>query len=102
MIIYFACSITGGRKDEFIYKKIVDTLIDEGYEVPTAILAHPDVVDLEAIEDPFDVYSRDVSWIKGCDFLVAEISTPSHGVGYEIGFARASRRRVDHEDSRRS
>jgi nucleoside 2-deoxyribosyltransferase len=28
-----------------------------------------------------------VDWIKNCDALIAEVSVPSHGVGYEIGFA---------------
>ena len=27
------------------------------------------------------------AYIKACDALIAEISTPSHGVGYEIGYA---------------
>jgi 2'-deoxynucleoside 5'-phosphate N-hydrolase len=43
---------------------------------------------------PQDVYERDVNWIKNCDVLVAEVSVPSHGVGYEIdfpGIARQSR-----------
>jgi nucleoside 2-deoxyribosyltransferase len=30
-----------------------------------------------------------VGWIRACDALIAEISVPSHGVGYEIGFALA-------------
>jgi len=33
------------------------------------------------------VFSRDVAWIRDCDLLIAEVSVPSHGVGYEIGFA---------------
>ena len=37
--------------------------------------------------DPREVYDRDVNWIRACDALIAEVSVPSHGVGYEIGFA---------------
>jgi nucleoside 2-deoxyribosyltransferase len=33
------------------------------------------------------VYARDVGWIRASDVLIAEVSIPSHGVGYEIGFA---------------
>jgi 2'-deoxynucleoside 5'-phosphate N-hydrolase len=33
------------------------------------------------------VYTRDVGWIRASDVLIAEVSVPSHGVGYEIGFA---------------
>jgi hypothetical protein len=87
MNIYFACSITGGREDEPIYQKIVAALQAEGHEVPTALLAGSDVLELEVIVDPVEVYTRDTQWIEGCDLLVAEVSTPSHGVGYEIGYA---------------
>ena len=87
MNIYFACSITGGRDHQAIYKAITDFLLNSGHTVPTAHLADHDVVDLEKIVDAGDIYRRDVNWIKGCDVLVAEVSTPSHGVGYEIGYA---------------
>lgn len=30
---------------------------------------------------------RSVNWIQTSDILLAEVSVPSHGVGYEIGFA---------------
>ncbi|MEW6718425.1 MAG: nucleoside 2-deoxyribosyltransferase [Chloroflexota bacterium] len=87
MNIYFACSITGGRQDEAVYQQIVEALLMDGHEVPTAILADPDVVRLEGVVRPVEVYERDVAWIRGCDLLVAELSTPSHGVGYEIAYA---------------
>jgi hypothetical protein len=87
MNIYFACSITGGREDEPIYQQIVDTLQAEGHTVPTALLAGANILELEVIVDPVEVYKRDTAWIEGCDLLVAEVSTPSHGVGYEIGYA---------------
>jgi len=87
MNIYFACSITGGRNDQDIYQKIVAALQEDGHEIPTALLATPGVMELEGIVDPFEVYQRDVNWIKSSDLLVAEVSTPSHGVGYEIGYA---------------
>ncbi len=41
----------------------------------------------EAEISPREVYDRDMDWIRGCDVLMAEVSVPSHGVGYEIGFA---------------
>ena len=87
MNIYFACSITGGRQDELVYQKLVATLQEHGHHVPTALLASPEVMPLEGVVTSEDVYARDISWITGCDFLLAEVSTPSHGVGYEIGDA---------------
>ena len=87
MKIYFACSITGGREYEKTYQAITKFLLDEGYEVPTAHLAESNILDLERVVDPNDVYARDINWILTSDILIAEISVPSHGVGYEIGFA---------------
>jgi nucleoside 2-deoxyribosyltransferase len=94
MNVYFACSITGGRQDELVYQNLVATLQENGHQVPTALLASPDVMPLEGIIPAEDVYSRDVHWITECDMLLAEVSTPSHGVGYEIGFALALGKRV--------
>jgi nucleoside 2-deoxyribosyltransferase len=87
MDIYFACSITGGRKDEKIYQEIVKELISAGHNVLTAELADPLIIHDEKSVDPRDVYLRDTEWIQQCNILIAEISTPSHGVGYEIGYA---------------
>jgi len=87
MNIYFACSITGGREFEPVFQAMVKAMLADGHIVPTARLADTDVRELETIVSPEDVYARDVAWIRAADVLVAEISTPSHGVGYEIGLA---------------
>jgi 2'-deoxynucleoside 5'-phosphate N-hydrolase len=94
MNIYFACSITGGRQDELVYQRLVAALQDYGHQVPTALLASPDVMPLEGVVSADDVYARDVGWITECDMLLAEISTPSHGVGYEIGYALSLGKKV--------
>jgi len=85
--IYFSCSITGGRDQQEIYAGIVKYLLEKGHEVPTAHLASDDVIEKEIIADAETVYRRDIDWVRGCDVLVAEVSTPSHGVGYEIAAA---------------
>ena len=87
MNIYFACSITGGREFEAGYQGIVSALMADGHEIPTSHLAQSDVMEKEHELTPQDVYEREVNWIKNCDVLIAEVSVPSHGVGYEIGFA---------------
>ncbi len=85
--IYFACSITGGREFEPIYQAITAAMLADGHQVPTAHLADSSVKALEGVVDPSEVYERDTTWIRGCDALVAEVSTPSHGVGYEVAYA---------------
>lgn len=87
MNIYFSCSITGGRQDQEAYAAIVEYLLQQGHEVPTAHLSQPDIMDLEKVVTPLDIYQRDVNWVTGCEALIAEVSTPSHGVGYEIALA---------------
>ncbi len=87
MNIYFACSITGGRDFEPIYRLITAALLADGHQVPTAHLAGSEVMELEGRVDPGEVYERDTAWIRACQALVAEVSTPSHGVGYEVAYA---------------
>jgi nucleoside 2-deoxyribosyltransferase len=87
MNIYFACSITGGRELESTYQEMVAGLLANGHEIPTSHLAQSEVMDKERALSPRDVYLRDVNWIDHCDVLIAEVSVPSHGVGYEIGYA---------------
>ncbi len=87
MNVYFACSITGGREFESVYREIVDALTTDGHEIPTSHLAQSEVMEKERVISPGAVYTRDVNWIENCDALIAEVSVASHGVGYEIGYA---------------
>ena len=87
MKVYFACSISGGRKDEIVYQKIVQTLLLMGVSVPNAHIAETGIEEIDALEEAQDIYQRDVQWIRESDLLIAEVTTPSHGVGYEIGYA---------------
>jgi nucleoside 2-deoxyribosyltransferase len=87
MNIYFACSITGGRDFESNYRAITAALLSDGHEVPTAHLADSKVKEYEGQVSPRKIYERDMAWIRTCQALVAEVSTPSHGVGYEVAYA---------------
>ena len=87
MKIYFACSISGGRNDEKAYQFMVQVLLGMGIDVPTAHIAETGIEEVDAREEPRDIYERDVNWIRESGLLIAEVSTPSHGVGYEIGYA---------------
>jgi hypothetical protein len=35
------------------------------------------------------IHDRDMAWLASCDLVVAEVTTPSLGVGYELGWATA-------------
>jgi hypothetical protein len=94
MKVYFSCSITGGRSDQKVYQSIVRHLEEQGWEVPTAHLAGAGVLDEEGVADPIEVYQRDVNWVKESDIMVVEVSTPSHGVGYEIAIAEFNQKPI--------
>jgi nucleoside 2-deoxyribosyltransferase len=87
MNIYFACSITGGRGFESIYQVITKALLADGHEVPTAHLADAGVKTREGLVDAAEIFERDTTWIRACNALIAEVSTPSHGVGFEVAYA---------------
>jgi nucleoside 2-deoxyribosyltransferase len=87
MNIYFSCSITGGRAEEENYQALVAEMLALGHVVPTAHLSQSDVLELEKKSQPTEIFTRDMSWLQNCDVVVAEVTTPSHGVGYEIAIA---------------
>ena len=84
MKVYFSCSITGGRSEEKVYQAMVAAMLAAGHEVPTAHLSAAEVIELEKIAEPVEIFTRDMRWLEECDVVVAEVSTPSHGVGYEV------------------
>jgi hypothetical protein len=82
--IYFAGSIRGGRDDSAIYMKLIGKA-DRYGEVLTE---HVGSVGEEDLADT-DIFARDLEWLRTADAVVAEVTTPSLGVGYEIGMAQA-------------
>jgi 2'-deoxynucleoside 5'-phosphate N-hydrolase len=87
MDLYFSCSLTGGRGDQPVYAALVSALQAWGHTVLTAHLAQADILAEEASLDARSVYVRDMAWLDAAEAVVAEVSTPSHGVGYEIAYA---------------
>ena len=87
MQIYFSGAISGGRDDLSVYQHIVARLRAAGVVVPSAHVGDPAVLSRESSISPRDVHQRDIGWIEQSDAMVAEVSTPSLGVGYEVGYA---------------
>jgi hypothetical protein len=87
MRIYFCGSILGGRQNAAIYPVMVHHLESRGHQVLTKHVAWPDVVVREQGLTPQEVYRRDMDWLALADTVVAEVTTPSLGVGYEIAVA---------------
>ncbi|MHA2385518.1 MAG: nucleoside 2-deoxyribosyltransferase [Candidatus Thorarchaeota archaeon] len=69
---------TEDRRDDF-YRIIMAFLEEKGIEVfAPQVMPHA---------NPEEIYERDVRNVRACDFLDAEVSSPSHGVGMEIMLA---------------
>jgi len=86
MKIYFAGAIRGGREDSAIYHYIVSMLTRYG-TILTEHVGDPNLdVRGEELSDQ-QIYDRDLEWLRNCDCLVAEVTKPSLGVGFEIGKA---------------
>jgi hypothetical protein len=88
MKVYFAGSIRGGRQDAALYAQIID-LLREHADVLTEHVGETDLDHAEGDLSDGAIYSRDMAWLEEADALVAEVTVPSHGVGYEIARAEA-------------
>jgi hypothetical protein len=86
MNIYFAGAIRGGREDSALYLQIVRLLQTYGHVLTEHIGSDELDAGGETHDDRF-IHERDLAWLKSADYLVAEVTAPSLGVGYEIGKA---------------
>ncbi|PCR92013.1 nucleoside 2-deoxyribosyltransferase [Natrinema ejinorense] len=88
MDVFFSGSIRGGRSDVDRYADLIAILEGHG----DVLTEHVGVEDVEAKEQADgltdgDIHDQDVAWLRQADVVVAEVTTPSLGVGYEIGRA---------------
>lgn len=95
MKIYFAGSIRGGRADAALYHRLIcyikrdHTVLTEHIgnlalsakegSVPKSLAAGADV--------DRAIYEEDSAWLREADMVIAECTTPSLGVGYEMAYA---------------
>jgi 2'-deoxynucleoside 5'-phosphate N-hydrolase len=86
MKIYFAGSIRGGRDDKALYAKIISVLGKYG-TVLTEHVGNSDLTERGEDGSSEDIFKRDMSLLEKADCIVAEVTTPSLGVGYELRVA---------------
>jgi nucleoside 2-deoxyribosyltransferase len=94
MKIYFAGSIRGGREDAALYFQIINYLKTFG-KVLTEHVGDPALTSVgdDGPTDKF-IHDRDLDWLNSSDVIVAEVTTVSMGVGYEIGRAVEAGKKV--------
>ncbi len=94
MNIYFAGSIRGGRKDRDMYLEIIKHLKNHG----NVLTEHIGDSKLDSMgEDEMDdrkIHDRDMDWLLKSDIMIAEVTNPSLGVGYEIGRALENNKKI--------
>ncbi|MFW2340789.1 MAG: nucleoside 2-deoxyribosyltransferase [Acidimicrobiia bacterium] len=91
MKIYFAASIRGGRDDDDLYRALIIELARFG-NVLTEHITHPN--DVEQGMTDRQIYERDMGWLREAEVVVAEVTTPSLGVGYELASAQQLGKRI--------
>lgn len=94
MKVYLSGAIRGGRQLQNIYQEILDFLQENNHDVLTYHVAKKNVLELETKQTDKEIFSQDVSWLEECFCVIAEVSVPSLGVGYEIAYALTRKKPV--------
>lgn len=94
MKVYFACSIRGGRDDQALYAELIK-VIQKKATVLSEFFGQK-----KLFENPHEkqtdqeIYQIDLQRISESDVVIAEVTNPSLGVGYEIARAEEWRKPV--------
>lgn len=85
--VYFAGSIRGGRADAELYGRVIRHIQKENI----VLTEHIGDLSLSKLEGDSDVaiYEQDTAWLREADLVIAECTTPSLGVGYELAYAES-------------
>lgn len=87
--VYFAGSIRGGRADAELYGRVIKHIQKE-HVVLTEHIGDLSLSKLEDVENSdVAIYEQDTAWLREADLLIAECTTPSLGVGYELAYAES-------------
>ena len=84
MKVFLSGSIRGGRQMLPTYQHICKFLRSTGADVLSWHVADPSLEGKEAKMSEQQIYDRDIGLLKRSDCLIAEVTTPSIGVGYEV------------------
>ena len=86
MNIYISGSIYGGTQKIETYQKLIPALEKYG-EVLDKQIADPNTIANEAFQTDEEIYLDLEQKLISADLIFAEVSIPSLGVGFELGFA---------------
>lgn len=81
--IYYACAI---RNQDAAMQVVNDHICKKVEDRDCSVLA-PYAMGMEGLADQ-EIYERDIRMISTVSAMIAECTTPSHGVGFEICYAQ--------------
>jgi hypothetical protein len=84
MIIYCAGPIKGNTTYQDNYSEIVRIVESMGH---SALSEKSSKFSSTILLSDKQIYTRDIKWIDGSKIMIAEVSGPSIGVGFEISYA---------------
>jgi hypothetical protein len=84
---YFCGSIRGGLDDVKIYREIIQVIKEYG-PCFTEHVGEEEYLKKESCSDQ-EIYKKDMDWLRSSRAVIADVSTPSIGVGYELGIAES-------------
>ena len=87
MRVYLAVAMTNPSQDLAAIAGLLACLEADGHAVPTRHVARPRARELDVCVSDRELAERDLAWLRESDALVAEVSSPSHGVGIEVASA---------------
>lgn len=85
MKIYFAGSIRGGSPDIDWFHLLIKHITKYGKVLTEHSFGFP--YEEEIRLNDLSIYETDMGWLRESDALIAEVTAPSLGVGYEIAKA---------------
>ena len=88
MKIYFAGSIRGGVADSALYARLIAFMQARHRVLTEHVGKGPALETLERGMTDGAIWAQDMAWLRESDIVIAECSTPSLGVGYELAMAQ--------------
>ncbi|HPC83764.1 MAG TPA: nucleoside 2-deoxyribosyltransferase [Thermoanaerobaculaceae bacterium] len=87
MRVYLCAAMTNADRRLADIEALLAALEGAGHEVPTRHVAAADARMLDRDLTDQDLAARDLAWLAAADAVIAEVTTPSHGVGVEVAHA---------------
>lgn len=94
MKIYFSGSIRGGRDHAEFYDFTIQEIKKFG-EVNSEFVGDKTLTSYGSLNmTNEEIYSRDIAMINDSDIVIADVTVPSLGVGYEIAYAEKINKKI--------